>query len=149
MGLEFTVTDRESVEDGILVRGSYVVISIHDPEKRPARVVRQSGLRDVLRLAFHDAEPSDDMKLPDDIVLMTAEQARRVWQFVQRWEGEVGIVVVHCEQGMSRSPAVAATLCRAYGGDEQRFFNDFQPNLYVYGLMKRSKTGSAAELPGR
>ncbi len=141
MSLEFTVTDRESIQRGILVRGSYVVVSIHDPDMRPARVLRQSGLRDLLHLAFHDAEPSASLRLPEDIALMTAEQARQVWKFVRRWEGEVGTVVVHCEQGMSRSPAVAAALCRAYGGDERCFFSHYQPNLYVYRLMNECSGG--------
>ena len=133
--MEFLVRDRDSIEHGILVRSSYVVISIRDPDKRRAHIPKHSGLRDVLHLAFHDAEPSAGMTLPDDVVLMSSEQAKQIWQFVRRWEGEVGAVVVHCEQGMSRSPAVAAALCRAYGGDETPFFREFQPNRFVYRLM--------------
>jgi hypothetical protein len=49
-------TDREDIEEGVLVRSAYVVISIHDPDKPKAKVRKQSGLRDVLYLAFHDAE---------------------------------------------------------------------------------------------
>src|SRR5438046_2996140 len=98
--MDFIVTDRESIEHGILVRGSYVVVSIRDPDRREPRIVKQGGLRDVLRLAFPDAEPSENMALPDDIVLMTDEQARQVWAFVRKHEGQVGTVVVHCEQGM-------------------------------------------------
>jgi hypothetical protein len=66
--MELIVTDRESVERGILVRSAYVVISIHDPDKRRARIRTQSGLRAVLYLAFHDAEPSERLALPKDIV---------------------------------------------------------------------------------
>jgi hypothetical protein len=36
---------------------------------------------------------------------------------------------------MSRSPAIAAALAGAYGGDEAQFFRDYQPNLYVYEHM--------------
>lgn len=133
--VKIVVTDRESIERGVLVRSSYVVVSIHDPDKPPARVRRQSGLRDVLHLAFHDAEPSQAMGLPEHVVLMTSEQAAQVWAFVRKWAGQVGAVVVHCEQGMSRSPAVAAALCRALGGDEARFFREHQPNPYVFRLM--------------
>ena len=131
----FIVTDRDSIEHGILVPSAYVVISIYDPDKRRARIPKQSGLRDVLYLAFHDAEPSETLALPKDIVLMTEDQARQVWKFVRQWEGRVGSIVVHCEQGMSRSPAVAAAICRAFGGDHQYFFREYQPNQYVFRLV--------------
>ncbi len=133
--MEFIVRDRELVEAGITVRSSYVLISIRDPDKRKVRIPKQVGRRDVLRLAFHDAEPADNFALPENITLMTEDHARLVWSFVTKWEKEVGTVVVHCEQGMSRSPAVAAALCRGMGGDESWFFKEYVPNRYVYRLM--------------
>lgn len=137
--MKFLVTDREGIEEGVRVRSAYVVISIHDPDRPRAKVRKQSGLRDVLYLAFHDAEPVASSVLPADITLMTADHARQIWQFVEQHKGTVGTVVVHCEQGMSRSPAVAAALCRAFDGDEQRFFLEYQPNRYVYDLVTASE----------
>jgi len=142
--MHFTVSDRASIEAGILVKSSYIVISIHDPDKRKARIPKQSGLRDVLYLAFNDAEPSESLALPAEIVLMSEAQAREAWAFVQKWAGQVGAVIVHCEQGMSRSPAVAAALCSAFGGDERRFFKEYQPNQYVYQLMLRCSAEAAS-----
>ena len=144
--MEFIVRDRESVEQGILVRSSYILISIRDPERQTVRVPKQSGLRDVLYLAFHDVDPADDPALPEDITLMTDEDARRIWSFVKKWEKKIGTVVVHCEQGMSRSPAVAAALCKRRGGDESRFFKRYQPNLYVYRLMLDCPLGEGDDL---
>lgn len=138
--MEFVVQDRESVERGILVRSSYIVISIRDPDKRKVRVPKQPGLRGVRHLAFHDAEPAGNRALPENITLMTDDQARQVWEFVKKWEKQVGTIVIHCEQGMSRSPAVAAALCKRFGGDESRFFKEYQPNLYVYRLVLEAGT---------
>jgi predicted protein tyrosine phosphatase len=133
--MQFLVTDRQSIEEGIVVRSSYVLISIRDPDKSKAKIPKQSGLKDVLFTAFHDAEPVKQTALPADIKLMTAEQAKAIWEFVLQHDGKVGTVVVHCEQGMSRSPAVAAAFCKGLGGDDQRFFSEYQPNAYVYRLM--------------
>jgi hypothetical protein len=36
---------------------------------------------------------------------------------------------------MSRSPAVAAAIARKLGIDETRFWDEHQPNRYVYELM--------------
>jgi len=78
--MHFLVQDRNSIEHGIRVRSSYVVISIRDPDKRKVRIRKQAGLRDSLHLAFHDAEPAGNMVLPHDITLMTAEHAKEIWQ---------------------------------------------------------------------
>jgi predicted protein tyrosine phosphatase len=133
--MTLVVCGRDEIESGVTVKSNYVVISIRDPERRKARVRRQSGLKDVLYLAFHDAELSKATKLPDDIKPMTADRARQIWAFVRKWEKLVGTIVVHCEQGMSRSPAVAAALSRYFGGDEGYFFQNYQPNLLMRGLM--------------
>jgi len=136
--MKFIVTDRESIEGGILIRSAYVVISIRDPNKRKVRVLKQPGVRDVLYMAFHDAEPVKSMPMPPRIKLMTETQAKEIWDFVRRHDKQVETVVVHCEQGASRSPAVAAALCRGFGSDDSRFFRRYRPNSYVYLLMLKS-----------
>ena len=133
--MEFIVTDRAGIEEGVRVRSAYIVISIYDPDKPKPKVKKQSGLRGVLQLAFHDAEPAVLRVLPSQIKLMTAEQAMDIREFVEKHKGEVGAVVVHCEQGMSRSPAIAAALCKRSGGDDRAFWEGYQPNGYVYRLV--------------
>jgi predicted protein tyrosine phosphatase len=129
------VTDRESIESGIVVRTRYVVVSIRDKGRRKARVPKQAGLADVLFLQFDDAEPSRNMELPASIRLMRPADAEAVWDFVGRHQKSVGTIVVHCEQGMSRSPAVAAAIAKKLGLDDRRFWEEHQPNRFVYDLM--------------
>ena len=134
--MQFIVHDRQSIEHGIVVRAAYIVISIRDPDKRPVRVPRPAGLRDVLFLTFHDAEPARGLKLPDHVQLMQASDATKIWDFVQQHRDEVGAIVCHCEQGMSRSPAVAAALAEALGEDADAIRAESQPNQYVYELLR-------------
>jgi predicted protein tyrosine phosphatase len=138
MPVKIVVTDRESIERGVLVRSSYVVVSIHDPDKPPPRVRRQSGFRDVLQLAFHDAEPVPSSPLPAGVRAMSREDAAAIWAFLSALGGDAGCVVVHCEQGMSRSPAVAAAIARAWRLDESRIWRNYQPNRHVFELMCRA-----------
>ena len=133
--MQLIVVGRNEIERGIVVRTPYVVISIVDPQSRPARLRRSAGFRDELSLRFHDAEPSEDLPLPSEVVLMTQDQAKAIWDFVLRYRDRVGTIVVHCEQGMSRSPAVAAAICKALGGNEEPFFRKYAPNQYVYELL--------------
>ena len=139
--MNFVVTDRSGIEDGVLVRSSYIVISIHDTYSPPAKVKQQSGLRAVLQLAFDDAEPTNSAALPKALTLMTREQAKSIWEFVEHHMDYVGAVVVHCEAGVSRSPAVAAALCKSMGGNDRKFWREYQPNVHVYRLMLEAGRG--------
>jgi predicted protein tyrosine phosphatase len=145
MPLKFIVTDRSGIEAGVLVKSAYIVISIHDTYSPPARVKKQSGLRGLLQLAFDDAEPTTSTELAGTFTLMTAEQAEKIWNFVHEQKDQVGAVVVHCEAGVSRSPAVAAGLCKGLGGYDRQFFRRYQPNMHVYRLMLDEARKRAAE----
>ncbi len=133
--MDFIVAGREEIESGIVVRTPYVVISITDPGKRSARIQRAAGFRDILRLQFHDAVPVVGFTLPSEIVVMTKDHTEEIWQFVHKWCNKVETIVVHCEQGMSRSPAVAAAICKVFGDDDRRFFREYMPNRYIYDLL--------------
>lgn len=134
--MQFHVYDRRSVERGIVVREAYLLISIRDPEKPCVRYRRPTGLRDVLSLAFHDAEPARGVKSPEGIQLMQVEDAAKIWEFVSQHHDSVGAIVCHCEQGMSRSPAVAWALAEALKGDVAAILAESQPNQFVYKLLR-------------
>lgn len=134
--MNLRVADRDEIERGVLVKSSYAVISIRSGGQRRARVVRQPGLRGVLYTVFDDVEPSEMLALPEAVRIFSAEQAEEIKWFVQQ-HSDVGCMVCHCEGGVSRSPAVAAAICRSMGDDDSRFFRDYQPNRYVYDLLLR------------
>lgn len=136
--MQFHVYDRRSVERGIVVRDAYVLISIRDPDKPSVCYLRPPGLRDVLSLAFHDAEPSRGLKNPEGIQLMQLEDAFKIWEFVGQYRDSVGAIVCHCEQGMSRSPAVAWALAEEMEGDVDAILASSQPNRYVYELLRNA-----------
>jgi hypothetical protein len=73
--------------------------------------------------------------LSPDVKLMTPAQAREALRFVENHKADAGTAVVHCESGISRSPAVAAALCKAMGGDDGRFWRDYRPNQHVYSCI--------------
>ncbi|MEI7835314.1 MAG: hypothetical protein WCK05_02770 [Planctomycetota bacterium] len=133
--MKFLVASRDEAVCGVLVREPYVVISISDPGSRQPKVKISGLCREVLHLRFHDAEPTEGFELPSTIRLMTPADALVTWNLIRRWQEEIETVLVHCHAGMSRSPAVAAAICRALGQNDSRFFREYQPNMYVYGLI--------------
>ena len=115
--MQFIVVSRSEIEQGVVVRTPYVVVSITDPGTHHARIRKPTGFRAVLHVHFHDAVPVKDSPLPASVVFMTEEHARQIWDFVLRYQSQIGMVVVQCERGMSRSPAVAAAFCAQLGSD--------------------------------
>jgi len=85
-----------------------VCISITSPPS--ARAELRDGWLDVLRLQFHDM----DVEGPD-WSLMSDDQARRLVAFVRHHRR--ADFVVHCEAGLSRSPAVALAIHEILTGE--------------------------------
>jgi predicted protein tyrosine phosphatase len=69
---------------------------------------------------------------------MTPKHAAEIWAFVLKHIGEIDAVVVNCEQGMSRSPAVAAGILMGLGLDASELMKTYQPNAYVLRLMLKA-----------
>ena len=105
--MELMVCDRKTIERGIVVPGRYVVISIHDADQPRAKVKPQPGLRDILFLAFNDAEPGASLELPAEVQAMTSAQADQIRDFVRKHEHDVDLIVVHCNSGHSGQPPVS------------------------------------------
>jgi predicted protein tyrosine phosphatase len=85
-----------------------ICISISDPDAPPADISPQFAA--VLRLHFDDVTERG----ADSDILFAADHARAIVDFVDRWP-DADRVIVHCNMGVSRSPAVALGLCDARG----------------------------------
>ena len=132
--MQILVEDRRTVENGIALRVPYIVISIHYPTGRPAEIPPDPNCRGTLWLSFHNADPAQEAVSSDG--WLTEADAERIWAFVQKHRAGIGAIVCHCEQGMSRSPAVAAALAEALGEDPTPIVRWTQPNQTVYQLLK-------------
>lgn len=83
---------------------------------------------DLLQLSFKDIEfAGRDGGITD-------EDARKILEFVDRNADKVDTLLIHCEMGVSRSPAVGAAVYHVLteGGDDSEFFQRFTPNRIVY-----------------
>lgn len=131
------VTDRAGIESKTDWPPLYCVISIHDSDADPANVKVQPGLRAVLRLAFDNVDPTGPTKLTTSVAF-TREQAEAIWRFVSEHKDHVDAIVVHCEAGHSRSPAVAAAIYSVLGGNGRKFIRGKEPNKYVYRMIREA-----------
>lgn len=124
--MKFQVENRGSISS-INPSSPHVVISISDPEQGKANVATNSLTKDVLFLEFHDTNVADH-----GMTLFDRSHAEKILSFIRRYTDEVDLLVVHCNAGMSRSPAVAAALSKIYLGDDSVWFATKTPNSLVY-----------------
>jgi len=130
--MQLIVTSRSEIEDGIVVRSAYVVVSISDADAAPPKLVRGAGFRDAIYLHFDDTEPGSNYgRRP-----MSLEQAKSIWEFVGQHREHVETIVCHCHAGMSRSPAVAAGIAEGLGQSPTAIFAEYCPNRHVLEMMR-------------
>jgi predicted protein tyrosine phosphatase len=141
--MDFYVYSRSAIEACRPHEVAHVIVSITSGPSDVARLRPGPACRGVLRLVFADAEaPSEQFP---EAQLFSSEQAAQIWAFIQEHRAAVERIVVHCDAGKSRSPAVAAALSRVLTGDDADFFGGrYQPNRRVYRLLL-----AAAETRGR
>ncbi len=108
----------------------HVIISITTTEGDLARLPTCDQCRGVLRLVFGDVEVATG-----HTIVFVPEHARAIWHFVEEHRAEIERVVVHCDAGLSRSPAVAAAISRCMDGDDAEFFARYRPNMRVYRTL--------------
>lgn len=111
-----------------------ISISSYEGEWPNLNATQRMGL---LQMAFADLEFP---KPGYEHMLFGYEQADKILDFVNEMYDKVDQFLVHCEAGISRSPAVAAALAKICGGDDAFYFEKYSPNLLVYNkLLQRAE----------
>lgn len=114
---------------------AHVIISITSAPDDVARLRIPATCRGVLRVSFPDIEVASGAFAESD--LFSEEHARTIWDFVRNHRAEVERIVVHCDAGMSRSPAVALAIAEKLGLDGSAFLGGrYRPNERVLRLLR-------------
>lgn len=93
------------------------------------------GFEEVLRLRFHDYD-KDHLHRQADLAHMSRQQAKQVADFVWRNQHRRKLVI-HCEAGVSRSPAVALAAMRILPGYSSEDIFRAQKRLSLYNRFVR------------
>ena len=127
--MRFEVEDRGTIQS-INPTVSHVIISISDTRETRADPAVNSKCKDVLFLAFHDAD-----RIAPGIDLFTEKQANDVINFYLRYREEVDLVIAHCNAGLCRSPGVIAALQKIETSNDDVWFKRKAPNRLVYNTI--------------
>lgn len=111
------------------------IISITDPDSKPANITRSPGFSGIIRMRFDDIE-QDDFWHGKFLNAMRPWQAKEIADFVNKVEDKIDFLFVHCEAGVSRSAGVAAAISLVKFGTDKEFFNSgkYSPNMNCYKL---------------
>lgn len=116
----------------------WACISIATTEDDFVQISRKNR-RGLLQIAFADMT----QPLPG-LILFDGDHAHDILDFVTLQWPRIKLLMVHCEQGLSRSPAVAAAIARLKTGRYRRFFQDpYLPNGFVYRRLLETAAGRA------
>lgn len=141
-------TSRQLAES--LVGNPYMaIISITDPGSPPARL--DPMFRHVLRLDFFDAVPADEFlptPLPGIFSLIHARQIGTFIDEVHQAPFEMSLMV-HCEQGVSRSAAVALFAEARTGAPLTAREFTYEANPWVIDRFLQAYPALHLEIPDR
>ena len=140
--MHFFVYSRQAIEALPPHTVSHIIVSIRLPND-PKEVVLRTNKHtlEVLHMLFHDIDnypPEIEKQLFEEhpellSQLFTEEMGHQIIDFVLRHKNKAEHFIVHCDAGMSRSPGVAAVVCKAiYNEDDTSFFKRYTPNMRVY-----------------
>lgn len=110
----------------------WAAISITSGHEHPE--LSEANRVGLLRLVF------DDITQPDTPKSFTPALAAEILDFVASVWDNADAFLIHCDVGLSRSPAVAAALSRIYYSDDGPWVELDFPNPLVYKLLVETHT---------
>ena len=129
---EFYVYSRQMIEYIEPHDVPHVVVSITTPgDPAGAKIKTNEHTLKVLRLSFHDLDHYFPGIEEYEADLFQPAQARLILALVKAYP-EAQRLIVHCDAGLSRSPAVAAAFSKILIGEDAEFFKRYHPNMKVY-----------------
>jgi len=131
--IQFIIQDERLIKTYDF-KEKHIVISITSPGYEHPKLPELKSRIGLLQIKFHDIDKTIISK-GKEYPAFTKEQAKEIWKFFQSYKLKVNSVVVQCEVGVSRSPAVAAALAKIIGQDDSKFFKYYVPNMFIYRLL--------------
>ena len=131
--MEFFVYSRAAIERIAPHDVPHLIVSITSSIDDVARLPENEHTLGVVRLVFLDVPAH----LPAP---MTSDDAAEILDAFVRHRDRIERVIVHCDAGVSRSPAVAIALARIAGQDDRELLARYRPNPHVLETMAREAT---------
>lgn len=107
---------------------SWIAISVVSEGEHPK--LSDKNRVGLLQFSFWDVD-----KVIKGRPRMMESDALRILEFVDEYWDKVETVLVHCEAGLSRYPAIAAAISKIRTGNDGGYFKTHSPNKWVYSTI--------------
>lgn len=93
--------------------------------------------KNIINVAYVQFDDIDSSETVNGETPMSESDAKTIVDAFMKYKDRVEQIIVHCDAGYSRSPAVAAALAKALGMSDEVYFSSGQycPNRHVYRMM--------------
>ena len=109
----------------------YAIIGLRGINKTFPEYQDSPYLVDVLTLSVDDITEPEENK-----VLFSYIHALQILNFVEKYKNTIDLLIIHCNAGISRSPAVAASLSKIYNINYYpAYFFLYEPNIHVFSTL--------------
>lgn len=90
--------------------------------------------KNIINVAYVQFDDIDSSETVNGETPMSESDAKTIVDAFMKYKDRVEQIIVHCDAGYSRSPAVAAALAKALGMSDEVYFSSGQycPNRHVY-----------------
>ena len=115
-----------------------LIISIFGSDDTPPMELLEAAKEnhDIIHIEFLEFDDIDGYSKNKKLKPMTDKDADTIIRAVSQYNDRITQIIVHCNAGYSRSPAVAAAIALYLGQDDTDFFgNNYRANKYVYEMM--------------
>lgn len=122
----------------------YAMISILSNPKESIKLENDPNRLFYLRMNFDDIDRDIDRDIdPTKYRLFNQEDAKEILSFAKKIKNNVDAIVVHCEAGISRSPAVGLALAQLLDAKNQDRIEYRFPlyNRHVYNTILKTHFG--------
>lgn len=124
--------DTENIDEPTLI------ISISSTDDKLPLIMNEAGNENIRHIEYLQFDDIDTAESIHGLKPMSDEDAERVVDALLQYVDEISQIIVHCDAGYSRSPAVAAALAKAIGERDEEFFGrDYCANNHVYTTLLR------------
>lgn len=113
-----------------------LIISISSTDDQIPLILKSGENKMVAHVEFLMFDDIDTSESIGGMKPMSKNDAARIAGTFAQYNDRVSQIIVHCDAGYSRSPAVAAALTKALGEDDSSYFgHGYCPNMHVYRLV--------------
>lgn len=124
--------DTENIDEPTLI------ISISSTDDKLPLIMNEAGNENIRHIEYLQFDDIDTAESIHGLKPMSDEDARRIVDAFLQYVDEISQIIVHCDAGYSRSPAVATALAKALGKSDEAFLGrDYCVNNHVYTTLLR------------